>query len=92
MWHLNGAAPENPATCGSSADSGGPTRPLSVAEAIERIAEHHNVPKEVVQWEFWNAWDALVTDAKFLDYVLLLTEKRAMEALRHRWGLKATTA
>ncbi len=42
---------------------GGRARPSSVGEAIERIAKCHHLPKEAIQWEFWNAWDALLTDA-----------------------------
>jgi hypothetical protein len=80
MNHSGKAVPDNP----DGAASGDPTRPLSAIAAIERIAMSHEVPKEVVEWEFWSAWDALLSDAKCTDYVLLLAEKRVKEALRCR--------
>lgn len=53
-------------------------------EAIERLAAAYDLPKEVVHLEFCNAWNALVSDAKFPDYLLVLTEKRTREALRRK--------
>ncbi|WP_369823522.1 DUF3562 domain-containing protein [Cupriavidus sp. OV038] len=67
----------------SGEDSGRP--PLAV-QAIERIALRSGIPKEVVRQEFWSAWDALLSDAKFKDYVLLFAEKRVLEVLRRKYA------
>lgn len=53
-------------------------------DAIERLAAAYGLPKEVVHWEFCNAWDALASDARFPDYLLVLAEKRTKEALRRK--------
>ncbi|MGO4326566.1 DUF3562 domain-containing protein [Cupriavidus sp. 2TAF22] len=91
MHHSVEAAPTDPSVSAPGPGDGRPARPSSVVEAIDRIARCHNVPREVIQWEFWSAWDALSTDAKFPDYVLLLAEKRVKEALRRR-GQRVTGA
>ncbi|WP_455286923.1 DUF3562 domain-containing protein [Cupriavidus necator] len=85
MNHSQEPTPEYPTSATPSAGAPSPARrPLSGSEAIERIARTYNVPKEAVQGEFWNAWDALLIDAKCLDYVLVLAEKRVKEAIRRR--------
>lgn len=81
----NDAAPQSPATVRSRPDVRElMRRPPAAYHAIERLAQHHDVPEEEVQREFWNTWDALLTEAKFPDYVLVLTERRVNEALRRR--------
>ncbi|WP_230625643.1 DUF3562 domain-containing protein [Cupriavidus necator] len=62
----------------------GRTRPRAGEDAIARIAVAHGAPLEFVRWQFWNAWDALQEDAKFPDYLLVLTERKVVEALRRR--------
>ncbi len=58
-------------------------RPAAADDAIARIANAHNAPLERVREAFWNAWDTLQQDAKFPDYLMVLTERRVREALRH---------
>lgn len=57
-------------------------RPAAGEDAIARIADSLDLPVEQVRWEFWHAWDGLLLDAKFPDYLLVLTERKAVEALR----------
>jgi hypothetical protein len=59
-------------------------RPASGEHAIDRIAETYGVSREVVQREFWDAWCSLSSDARILDYVLVLAERRVIAALRGR--------
>lgn len=81
-----GSTPDFPAPEQPGPEDGGPARPASGHHAIERIASAYNMPKELVQWEFWSAWDALLVDAKCADYLLVLTEKRVIAAIRRRAG------
>ncbi|WP_231906895.1 DUF3562 domain-containing protein [Cupriavidus sp. D384] len=57
-------------------------RPAAGEDAIARIASSLALPVEQVRWEFWHAWDGLLIDAKFPDYLLVLTERKALQALR----------
>lgn len=57
-------------------------RPAAGEDAIARIAGSLGLPVEKVRWEFWRAWDELLIDAKFPDYLLVLTERKAVQALR----------
>lgn len=57
-------------------------RPAAGEDAIARIAGSLGLPMEQVRWEFWHAWDGLLIDAKFPDYLLVLTERKAVQALR----------
>lgn len=57
-------------------------RPAAGEDAIARIAAALELPVEQVRWEFWHAWDGLLLDAKFPDYLLVLTERKALQALR----------
>ncbi|PLP99048.1 hypothetical protein CYJ10_19145 [Cupriavidus pauculus] len=57
-------------------------RPAAGEDAIARIASSLGLPEEQVRWEFWHAWDGLLLDAKFPDYLLVLTERKAVQALR----------
>ncbi|WP_420839599.1 DUF3562 domain-containing protein [Cupriavidus yeoncheonensis] len=84
VHHFHDARPVCAPRSGSSPEGGDSARPLSGSRAIERIASTLNVPREVVQWEFWNVWDALRADAKFTDYLPVLTEKRVMAVLRRK--------
>ena len=92
VHHFRDARPARAPWGGSSPEGGGSARPLSGSRAIERIASTLNVPREVVQWEFWNVWDALMADAKFTDYLPVLTEKRVMAALRQKGWHASRTA
>ncbi len=57
-------------------------RPAAGEDAIARIASTLGLPVEKVRWQFWNAWDGLLVDAKFPDYLLVLSERKALAALR----------
>ena len=57
-------------------------RPAAGEDAIARIAGALGLPVEQVRWEFWHVWDGLLIDAKFPDYLLVLTERKAVQALR----------
>ncbi|MBV8272749.1 MAG: DUF3562 domain-containing protein [Cupriavidus sp.] len=57
-------------------------RPVSGERAIERIAETYGVPRDVVRREFWDAWCSLTSDARILDYVVVLAERRVVAILR----------
>jgi hypothetical protein len=57
-------------------------RPVSGERAIERIAAAHGVPTEMVRREFWDAWCSLSSDARILDYVVILAERRVIAVLR----------
>jgi len=65
-------------------DAASKARPSAGEDAIARIAASLDLPVEQVRWEFWHAWDGLLVDAKFPDYLLVLTERKAVQALRGR--------
>ena len=65
---------------------GSPRRPASGEHAIDRIAETYGAPRELVQREFWDAWCSLSSDARILDYVVVLAERRVIAALRGKYG------
>ncbi|MCL2657331.1 MAG: DUF3562 domain-containing protein [Betaproteobacteria bacterium] len=57
-------------------------RPPEGEEAIARIAALQGAPRELVSREFWSAWDALLVDARIPDFMLVLTERKVVNALR----------
>jgi hypothetical protein len=57
-------------------------RPPEGEEAIARIAALQSAPQELVSREFWSAWDALLADARIPDFMLVLTERKVVNALR----------
>nr|WP_315592821.1 DUF3562 domain-containing protein [uncultured Cupriavidus sp.] len=59
-------------------------RPSAGEDAIERIASALGLPVDQVRWQFWNAWDRLLVDAKFPDYLLVLSERKTRDALRRQ--------
>lgn len=59
-------------------------RPAAGEDAIARIASTLGLPVDQVRWQFWNAWDRLLVDAKFPDYLLVLSERKTLDALRRQ--------